>query len=206
MNPDSKRLRDRFRQETYEAILTAARAEFATKGFGSARMEEIARTAGVSVGTVYNHFKDREALLSALLERQRDELIRRVDEALVQHENQPFEARLRAFIHALTDHFEAERSLIATYFEEELAGRRRSRKKVHTLREVVVRADALIRAGVREGALRADDSELFSSFLSGALRGLMARAVFTQDSRPFTESAEPIMRFFMDGARNRSRS
>ncbi len=44
-------------------ILEAARAVFAQQGFDAARMDEVARRARVSKGTVYNHFESKESLL-----------------------------------------------------------------------------------------------------------------------------------------------
>jgi AcrR family transcriptional regulator len=49
-----------------EAIKQAARKCFAEHGF-DCQMEDIARTAGVGVGTVYRHFPNKEALLDALV-------------------------------------------------------------------------------------------------------------------------------------------
>jgi AcrR family transcriptional regulator len=52
-------------QRNYAKILTAARAAFA-EGGESTSLEEIARRAGVGIGTVYRHFPNRQALLEAL--------------------------------------------------------------------------------------------------------------------------------------------
>jgi AcrR family transcriptional regulator len=49
-----------------ESILTAARAAFAEAGV-QAPMEDVARRAGVGVGTVYRHFPTKEALIGELL-------------------------------------------------------------------------------------------------------------------------------------------
>jgi len=49
-----------------ERVLAAAEAVFAAKGT-SASTEEIAREAGVGIGTVFRHFPTKEALLSAVL-------------------------------------------------------------------------------------------------------------------------------------------
>jgi AcrR family transcriptional regulator len=55
---------------TREALLEAARRVFAERGYGPASVEEIARTAGVSVGSVYVHFASKEALFTSLVEAQ----------------------------------------------------------------------------------------------------------------------------------------
>jgi AcrR family transcriptional regulator len=50
-----------------EKVMTAARAAFAEHG-SDAQMDDVARRAGVGVGTVYRHFPTKEALFVALLE------------------------------------------------------------------------------------------------------------------------------------------
>ncbi|GII63665.1 TetR family transcriptional regulator [Sphaerisporangium krabiense] len=58
-------------------VLRAADAVFAAKGAG-ASTEEVAREAGVGIGTVFRHFPTKEALLTAVLV---DRLRRLADEA-----------------------------------------------------------------------------------------------------------------------------
>ncbi len=52
-----------------DIILTAALEIFAQKGFQKARVNEIARRAGVSEGTIYKEFEDKEDLLHAIPEK-----------------------------------------------------------------------------------------------------------------------------------------
>src|SRR3954466_13002859 len=49
----------------YEKVLAAARDAFAEGGESTA-LEEIARRAGVGIGTLYRHFPNRQALVEAL--------------------------------------------------------------------------------------------------------------------------------------------
>jgi AcrR family transcriptional regulator len=51
-----------------EEILDAALAEFTARGFEAARMEDIARTAGISKAAIYLYFPGKMALLEALIE------------------------------------------------------------------------------------------------------------------------------------------
>jgi AcrR family transcriptional regulator len=48
-------------------ILDAALAVFAEKGFASARMEDIAAKAGVTKGTIYLYFQNKEAVFKSLV-------------------------------------------------------------------------------------------------------------------------------------------
>jgi AcrR family transcriptional regulator len=49
------------------AILEAALDEFSARGFAAARLDDVARRAGVAKGTIYLHFKDKEALFQELV-------------------------------------------------------------------------------------------------------------------------------------------
>ena len=52
-------------RRNYEKVLAAAREAFAEGGESTA-LEEIARRAGVGIGTLYRHFPNRQVLLEAL--------------------------------------------------------------------------------------------------------------------------------------------
>src|SRR3984893_12837147 len=51
-------------------IVSGARAVFLSQGFDAASMNDIARAAGVSKGTLYVYFKDKEELFQAIVEEQ----------------------------------------------------------------------------------------------------------------------------------------
>src|SRR3954469_16264226 len=62
-------------RRNYEKVLAAARAAFAEGGESTA-LEEIARRAGVGIGTLYRHFPNRQALLEALYADEVEEVCR----------------------------------------------------------------------------------------------------------------------------------
>ena len=62
-------------RRNYEKVLAAARGAFA-EGGESTSLEEIARRAGVGIGTLYRHFPTRQALLEALYVDEVDEVCR----------------------------------------------------------------------------------------------------------------------------------
>src|SRR2546423_1132516 len=62
-------------RRNYEKVLAAAREAFAEGGESTA-LEEIARRAGVGIGTLYRHFPNRQALLEALYLDEVEELCR----------------------------------------------------------------------------------------------------------------------------------
>jgi AcrR family transcriptional regulator len=50
-----------------DAILDAALDEFSAGGFEAARLDDVAKRAGVAKGTIYLHFKDKETLFQELI-------------------------------------------------------------------------------------------------------------------------------------------
>ena len=69
MNPREDPVRDLLARARRGQILGAATRVFAEKGFRRATTREVARAAGVSEGTIYNYFEDKDALLMAILDR-----------------------------------------------------------------------------------------------------------------------------------------
>src|SRR3979409_2662757 len=49
------------------AIIEAAMDEFIARGFAATRLDGVAKRAGVAKGTIYLHFKDKEALFEELI-------------------------------------------------------------------------------------------------------------------------------------------
>ena len=80
-----------------EQILGAATRVFAEKGFSRATTREVAREAGVSEGTIYNYFEDKEGLLMAIMDKLNETERRAEDlrEGLATDSHGFFEAYLR---------------------------------------------------------------------------------------------------------------
>jgi AcrR family transcriptional regulator len=198
--PSKERLRERFRQETAEAVLQAAEEVFAEKGFHAASMSEIARRAGVAVGTLYNHFADRETLLKHLLDTRCQELLALVDHDWKELQDGRFTDQLMAFINTFFASKEKHRPLFLIAMQEEQAGR--PVKSEHIKREVHQRVERLVKRGVKEGVLRERDAELFPSMLMGMIRGVMMRELYGASATiPLAECAGPLVDMFINGAR-----
>ena len=60
-------------RRNHELLVAAAREVFAEQGV-DASLEEIARRAALGIGTLYRHFRTREALVEAIVERRLGEL------------------------------------------------------------------------------------------------------------------------------------
>ncbi|MFJ5640283.1 TetR/AcrR family transcriptional regulator [Streptomyces sp. NPDC093223] len=99
MRADARRNHDR--------LLAEARAVFAEHGT-DASLEDVARRAGVGIGTLYRHFPNRHALMSAVFEDAVNELLARAEE--LQSAPDPCRALL-TWLHEVVAHAAAYRGL-----------------------------------------------------------------------------------------------
>ncbi len=68
-------------QRNHELLVEAARELFMEQGV-EAPLEEVARRAGLGIGTLYRHFSTRDALVEAIVERRMGELLAIAEAAL----------------------------------------------------------------------------------------------------------------------------
>jgi AcrR family transcriptional regulator len=66
------------REATRAALIDAARALFAERGFASVGTEEIVRAAGVTRGALYHHFKDKRELFEVVYVQVEKDLAERI--------------------------------------------------------------------------------------------------------------------------------
>ena len=64
-----KSRREQYAEQTRQALLDAAAAAFAERGFTGTSIDDIAASAQVTKGAVYHHFSDKRALFEAVLNR-----------------------------------------------------------------------------------------------------------------------------------------
>jgi len=69
-----------------EEILEAALSLFTEKGFASTRMNDVAKLAGISKGTLYLYFESKEAIFHAVIQEMVTPKIAQVEQLVEQHE------------------------------------------------------------------------------------------------------------------------
>jgi AcrR family transcriptional regulator len=174
-----------------DALLTAAREAFAGDEV-NIRIEEIARRAGVGVGTLYRHFETREALIEAVYRQRVDDLCATAPHLLATLE--PDEA-LRAFLEQLIAHSAASQGMAVAL------------ESLMSTRSVVfarARADmteaiaSLMAAAVEAGTVRAD---IAPETVFQAMGGIC-----TSHHQPGWEAgAQAVVHLLLDGLRKHSR-
>jgi AcrR family transcriptional regulator len=124
LTPRKKPLQRRA-QETVEVILEAAAQVFSEAGYDEGTTNRIAERAGVSIGSLYQYFPNKNALLVALVEREVESGISRMESWLAEArlaEAQAAQGDLRSllcsFVTALVELHRAKPELHRLLFEE----------------------------------------------------------------------------------------
>lgn len=197
-------LRERFRREVATAIATAAEEVFAEEGVHSAHVGHIAKRAGVAVGTLYNHFEDRDALLAALLKERGDELYATFGAAVESSEGQPLRARIGAFVEAYFAFFTRHRPYFKILLEGEItqlqgAYPRSAAIPAQGHQVVFSLLDGVFRAAADAGELRPDRADLYPWLLLGMLRMVAVRDL--RKGHPYRPSdGRKVVDLFVRGA------
>jgi AcrR family transcriptional regulator len=113
-----RRPKQRRARQTVEAILDAVARVLKRDGLKAVTTNRIAEAAGVSIGSVYQYFPDKQAIFVALHRRHIDEIDRLVATTLVENANARLEDLLRSMIEAITDAHTTDPELYEMMFSE----------------------------------------------------------------------------------------
>lgn len=103
---------------TVDAIIEATAQLLVEEGFHKTSTNRIAERAGVSVGSLYQYFKNKEAIVSALLERFAEEQFQFLAERLSEFEDTDLEEGVRRLVETLLEAKELNPELNKVFFEE----------------------------------------------------------------------------------------
>jgi AcrR family transcriptional regulator len=171
------RRRDEARALFRNAILDAAEAVFAERGFHGARIQDIAARARIAVGTVYNHFAHKDDVLAALLELRSEELIAKLQPA--PGDPTPFEARMKARVARFLAYVDAHRAFFAIANEHGLfagtaaPGARAANKRLRRVEKFREVFRAFVEEGIASGDLEPLEGDALVRFFGGTIRAFV---------------------------------
>lgn len=187
------------REARRRAILEAAVATFAERGFSRSRTRAIAERAGVAEGTIYLYFEGKDDLLLTAFREKVTEFCEAADELLRQPGT--FAARLRRFVELQFVGIEAQPDLATVLLLESRQSTRFYGEAVReVLREYASAVDRLLGSGVAEGAVRSDlDVPLARRMLIGALEEIELDWLLGQRTRPLATQAGSVAEVVLRG-------
>jgi AcrR family transcriptional regulator len=203
------RRRDEARALFRNAILDAAEAVFAERGFHGARIQDIAERARIAVGTVYNHFEHKDEVLIALLEERSDGMLAEL--AALPADPKPFPARLKARVARVLGYVQRHHAFFAIANEHGLFAGKASPGVPESSRRLA-RVDgfraafrALVQEGVASGDLEPLAGDALVRFLGGTIRAFTLSSLDEADA-DVDEQARTVVDLFLHGAcRRRAR-
>lgn len=167
MSTRTKRRRPEARPDE---ILDAALSVFSEQGFAAARVEDIARRAGLSKGAVYLYFPSKDAMLNALVEQSAGALAKAAERVVTVGAPSDPEAALRSLVFmlvaAMSDpQISAAPRLVMTEAQRfpEIAAHYRT----HVLEIARRSVRTLMQAGVETGHFRPVDADIMMRIMGG---------------------------------------
>lgn len=134
--------------DTCAVILEAAATIIASKGLAALNTNLVAARAGVSVGSLYQYFPGKEAILAALIRKLRCAMLDNIEKAVAQGKNSGLPDAIRALVKASLHHHVAHPALTEALelAEDELPMNAETQALKHRMGELVV--DVLQQHGV----------------------------------------------------------
>lgn len=88
---------------TVDALLEATARILTREGYDRASTNKIAAVAGVSIGSLYQYFPSKEALVAAVVDRHMREMLQLVRQSLIEMADRPIEIASRELVSVMLD-------------------------------------------------------------------------------------------------------
>lgn len=188
-------------EESKKCILEAAEQLFAETGYADTTIRKVALRAGLSVGTIYLYYRNKEELYSELF-RRRLEGFSAMTEPL--REKEPLEA-LRGLIDSYLDYAVKKAKLVSMQIKEHDLEIKKPLKKAFFDSQKKLIAD-ILEKGIRKKVFRKMDCRATASVLFYCLRGMILAQLsgdLVDDAEGRLESRKPCDLFLHGLLRDR---
>ena len=181
------------------AILDAATAVFAERGFFAAQVADIARGAGIAAGTVYLYFRSKDEILTSIFDRTMKDAIAE-GRAALDGEKDPV-GRLRRIAHLHLARMGRDRSL-AIVFQVELRQTTKFMERFSTtgLRDYLLLIQQTIEDGQARGVFRKSlSARTAAKVFFGALDEMATNWILSRRRYSLVHEADAIVDLFVSG-------
>jgi TetR/AcrR family acrAB operon transcriptional repressor len=187
-------------EQTRQDLLEAALTVFSQKGFTATRLEDVARSAGVTRGAIYYHFGSKAELFGALIEEANKIGNSAIDQAI--SEGGTFTeivSRILVYTFYLLEDDRRFREVMALQLNTpEAEGY--SQRRYNEARELVASISGLFKVIIEQGELRRDlDPDTAARAFLGYQYGLSNLWLFNREAFSIKESAPELAEVFVRG-------
>lgn len=103
---------------TYDAIVVAGARVLGSRGYHALTTNHVADAAGVGIGSLYEYFPGKDAIVAAVAERMVDRVLRQLATNFLDVLAKPESGRTRALVGLIHDTVRRERALVAVFVAE----------------------------------------------------------------------------------------
>lgn len=197
--------KERDKQLRRSDILKAAEHSFALKGYYKATIRDIAKEAQYATGTVYLHFKDKDALYLALLEEKIKSLLFIVKEKIGQVKDA--RKKLEIFVQEGLVFFEKNQDFFRIFISEgnELFSERKILKSPTGL-QMQEYTTSLLEEAQEQGVVSRDfDAGQIAEVLISLIKTIILKWLQEKDekSENLIDLSSVILRLFLNGTENK---
>lgn len=171
-------------EERRQEILAAALQAFTTKGFDKTSMDDIVRISGLSKGTLYWHFENKQALYAALVDFTMGQMITAFDSVMDATNGLGALEALKVMFEASTAMLENDPNISALTIDFMLQTLHNEQVKVQYISYFLRYVDRLaevIQQGIDEGTFREIDPMKSAISILAVLDGLTLASMFEED-------------------------
>ncbi len=190
-------------EEKYSKILEAATRVFAREGFHNAKIEDVAKEAGVAHGTVYLYFGGKDDLLISIFRENLEELVEYVGSEVKKEANA--EDKLRRMISLQIELIETNSELAELMLVEfPQTGKFLSNSVINDLAAYIDMIANILREGVAEGAFDDSiDANMIATVIYSGIQGIATRWILEEMKYPLKKVADEISDVFLSGIKLR---
>ncbi len=169
---------------TVTAIVQATARVLARDGYAKTSTNRIARAAGVSVGSLYQYFPGKDALVLAVARGHAEEMLKLLSQAALETADAPIATRIRALVHGMIAAHQGDPALHKALVEQVL------HLGLDHMADVQKQARALVRGWLAEhrDELLIDDLDTAAYLLVTTVEAVIHAALFDAPER-LTEPA-----------------
>jgi AcrR family transcriptional regulator len=187
-------------------ILRAATRLFGTKGYHSTTMNEIAKEAEFSTGSLYNFFKNKEELYFSLLYEKIEELSRLVD--ITRDMPGGARAKFERAVEITLDYFEKEKDFFRvfavhrdSFIEASLRGDFAQQIREKIMRDIENMV-SVAQEGIEAGEFRPFSAQEIAMTFTAIIHSFLVMWIESEEDYSVREKRDVIMDIFYNGINN----
>lgn len=162
------------KEERRQEILEAALRAFGEKGYDKTSVNDIVKASGLSKGTLYWYFENKQAIFIALVRRVFDDMWGVFGKVMTEISDLPPPERMRRMfesMHLMVDEISQYSGLYSDFFTQAWQQQPIREVLLEAYQHYITDFEAVIEEGIRDGYFRQVDARLVATTIAGALDG-----------------------------------